>query len=296
MCASSNLDEAKIRLAYDSHDRLSEYDRLVYPVVSRRSRGLSLGINLNPDQRCNFDCVYCQVDRQQPLPRIRPQLASLEEELGYWLRQMQDGQYQGYQLQDIALAGDGEPTSEKILPQVLELLLRLKAEAVLPPEVRLVLFTNGSGIDRHDLASIFPAFFAAQGEVWFKLDYWNQRSLEQINRTRLKFETLLAKLVAFGRQYPLVLQCCFFQWQGQHFNEQLYRPFAALVTELCRRGVMISKLQAYTLARKPAEADALPWSDEEMNRLAAMLRSQLAVTVELFYENGSEVAELAPEK
>src|SRR5947209_15573299 len=41
-------------------------NRYVYPVVSRRSRGVSVGLNLNPDKVCNFDCVYCQVDRTTP--------------------------------------------------------------------------------------------------------------------------------------------------------------------------------------------------------------------------------------
>src|SRR6187399_932798 len=42
--------------------------RYVYAVVSPRARGLSLGINLNPSKYCNFDCVYCEVDRRGALP------------------------------------------------------------------------------------------------------------------------------------------------------------------------------------------------------------------------------------
>ena len=35
----------------------------VYAVISPRARGLTLGVNMNPDKRCNFDCLYCEVDR-----------------------------------------------------------------------------------------------------------------------------------------------------------------------------------------------------------------------------------------
>ena len=45
------------------HERRFEANRFVYPVLSRRSGGLSIGVNLNPDKVCNFDCIYCQVDR-----------------------------------------------------------------------------------------------------------------------------------------------------------------------------------------------------------------------------------------
>jgi len=284
----SEVEESTIVLSYDSHDRLSEYDRLVYPVVSRRSRGLSLGINLNPDKRCNFDCVYCQVERPEKAQHIRPDIVQLETELRHWLTRLQEGDYRGYQLQDIALAGDGEPTSEKQLDQVLELLLSLKQEFGLEPSVKLILFTNGSGIDRKDLQVIYPRFFAAGGEVWFKLDYWDQQSLEMINRTRLKYQDLLAKLRWFGQQYPVVLQSCFFQWQGLAFSEQLYAKYVEVIKTLTTESVHIQKIQAYTLARKPAEADALPWSDSDMNRLAALLRQQCSVAVELFYEKGVE--------
>src|SRR5688500_9571913 len=38
-------------------------NRFVYTVISPRARGLSVGVNMNPDKRCNFDCVYCEVNR-----------------------------------------------------------------------------------------------------------------------------------------------------------------------------------------------------------------------------------------
>src|SRR5437764_3421103 len=41
-------------------------NRFVYTVVSSRARGLSLGVNMNPDKFCNFDCVYCEVNRAEP--------------------------------------------------------------------------------------------------------------------------------------------------------------------------------------------------------------------------------------
>src|SRR5262245_26662116 len=38
-------------------------NRLVYAVVSARARGLALGINMCPDKKCNFNCIYCEVHR-----------------------------------------------------------------------------------------------------------------------------------------------------------------------------------------------------------------------------------------
>src|SRR5947207_15923636 len=38
-------------------------NRFVYAVVSARARGLSVGVNMNPDKNCNFNCLYCDVHR-----------------------------------------------------------------------------------------------------------------------------------------------------------------------------------------------------------------------------------------
>src|SRR3989442_10196427 len=53
-------------LDFKDHRRELLTNRYVYAVVSRRARGLSIGLNLNPDKVCNFDCPYCQVDRTTP--------------------------------------------------------------------------------------------------------------------------------------------------------------------------------------------------------------------------------------
>jgi sulfatase maturation enzyme AslB (radical SAM superfamily) len=52
--------------AVRDHSRAHANYLYVYPVISRRSRGLSIGVNLNPDKVCNFDCIYCEVDRRTP--------------------------------------------------------------------------------------------------------------------------------------------------------------------------------------------------------------------------------------
>ena len=49
---------------FAAHPRTYHENKFVYPVLSRRSGGISIGVNLNPDKICNFDCIYCQVDRR----------------------------------------------------------------------------------------------------------------------------------------------------------------------------------------------------------------------------------------
>ena len=78
--------------AHRQHPRRFEDFKYVYPVLSRRSRGISIGINVNPDKVCNFDCIYCQVDRTVPSAIQDFNLALAEEELCAMLEIMKSGE------------------------------------------------------------------------------------------------------------------------------------------------------------------------------------------------------------
>ena len=66
---------------FASHPRTFAENRYVYPVVSRRAGGISIGVNLNLDKVCNFDCVYCQVNRSEPGDKEFVELGRLGWEL-----------------------------------------------------------------------------------------------------------------------------------------------------------------------------------------------------------------------
>src|ERR1044072_5011273 len=101
-----------------SHERLFETNRFVYPVLSRRSGGISLGVNLNPDKVCNFDCIYCQVDRTRQSETQFVEIDALLEELDRSLELVVSGEIYRTEkfrqtpeplrrLNDIAFSGDG---------------------------------------------------------------------------------------------------------------------------------------------------------------------------------------------
>ena len=270
-----------------SHQRLSEFNKLVYPVVSRRSGGLSIGINLNPDRNCNFRCVYCQVDRALPVPTVTLSITQIEKELGNWFNVLSSNSwtYQNHLLKDISIAGDGEPTCIKELPEVLRLVAGLKARYGFE-SYKLVLFTNGSKIDRSDLTESLTLFFQQGGEIWFKLDFWNQESLQSINRTRLSSEQLVENLIAMGNRHPLVIQSCLFRWGKEEYDAQKYQPYVNLLRYILSKGTQIKLLQLYTLARIPENEKAQPWSNEEMDQLGSFIDSQVDIKTEIYYGQG----------
>ena len=80
-------------LTIEDHRRDSAGLLYVYPVVSRRAGGVSVGINLNVNNACNWACVYCQVDN---LSRGGPppiDLGRLESELAGFLDDLLHGDF-----------------------------------------------------------------------------------------------------------------------------------------------------------------------------------------------------------
>lgn len=269
------------------HPRLSEYNRLVYPVVSRRAGGLSLGVNVNPQKRCTFDCIYCQVDRTQKITELSAGVDQIMKELHEWIGEIMksNGAYRGTPLKDISIAGDGEPTMKPFLPQLMSEMVALKAAYDLK-NCKLVLFTNGSRLNREDLQPAIGDFIAAGGEIWFKLDSWDEESFKAINRSKLSFDTIINNLIQVGKNYPLVLQSCFFSWDGEPLDTTKYRPYVERVSNLLEKGVNIKLIQLYTVARKPADERVQPWSNEAMDAIYAFLSQNLDLEIKTYYKNG----------
>jgi wyosine [tRNA(Phe)-imidazoG37] synthetase (radical SAM superfamily) len=151
-----------------------------YPVLSRRSGGVSFGVNLNLDKACNFDCPYCQVDRTVPgrpkaidVARIRAEARALLDSVddrGVCRLPLFDGVPDAdKKLRDIAVSGDGEPTMVPEFADVCRALAGAQAER---PDLdfKLVLISNATLLDRPAVRAGIDALLSRRGEVWAKLD------------------------------------------------------------------------------------------------------------------------------
>ena len=132
----------------------------VYPVVSRRAGGVSVGINLNPNNACNWRCVYCQVANLVLAAGPAIDLARLEEELRALLDDIVHGDFLARsapegsrELKDIAFAGNGEPTTSPDFPAALDVVARLLEAFELRGKIPVYLITNGSQVKKPEIAA-----------------------------------------------------------------------------------------------------------------------------------------------
>jgi wyosine [tRNA(Phe)-imidazoG37] synthetase (radical SAM superfamily) len=278
---------------FRDHRRSFDDNRYVYAVVSRRSKGVSLGVNLNPDKLCNFDCVYCQVDRTTP-PLVRDvDRTRLLHELEELLDVVQSGELFTLprfeatplafrRLNDIAFSGDGEPTTCPQFLEVVTAIADLKRRRGLD-DVKLVLITNASQFHKPMVAKALAILDANQGEIWAKLEAGTEAYYQQVDRSTVPFRRILDNITEAAKVRPLVIQALFLRMHGQPPSAEELEAFCDRLNEIVAAGGHISLVQVYTVARTPTESWVTPLSDAEVDAIVALVRRRTGLGAEPFY-------------
>lgn len=170
----------------------------VYPVWSRRAQGISIGINLHPNHSCNWHCIYCQVPGLQRGPSPMIDIARLQAELEHcldWIsaQAVKHGpDLLSPLIQDIAFAGDGEPTTSPQFNQALNVVGQILQRRQLAILVRLI--TNGSQLQHAHVQHAIQCLHALGGEVWFKLDAASDAEMRAVNDSHVPLALHMQRL------------------------------------------------------------------------------------------------------
>jgi len=265
-------------LTFADHDRGLDGNRYVYAVLSRRARGLSIGVNLNPDKVCNFDCPYCQVDRTVPGGPSAIDVGVLTGELSALLDRARAGTLwrdppfdttpdAQRRVSDVACAGDGEPTTPPEFPAAARAARRVIDESGLRVPLRLL--TNATMFDRPRVREALACF----DELWCKLDAGTEAYFHLVDGTRLPFRRILANLLAVARERPIVIQAMFLAMEGAGPAEDEITAWVDRLREIAIGGGRIERVQVYTVARRPADARVAPLPDARLEEIAARARA-----------------------
>jgi wyosine [tRNA(Phe)-imidazoG37] synthetase (radical SAM superfamily) len=276
---------SRILLKTEDHSRDSAGMRYVYPVISRRAGGVSVGINLNPNNACNWRCIYCQVP---DLTRGGPpaiDLALLERELDGFLHDAIAGDFMATRvpagsrrLVDVAFSGNGEPTSAREFSAAVGIAERVMVAHGLGGKLPLRLITNGSLLDRKSVQAGIAHLGRAGGEVWFKFDAGTAAGLARINGTRAQPEVVARRLACCAQLAPTWVQTCLFLVDGAAPAEQEIRAWLALLAPLA---AALAGLHLYSLAR--------PSQQKEAPRLGRMDAGALEAVAERVRQLGLKV-------
>ncbi|MDZ4742564.1 MAG: radical SAM protein [Verrucomicrobiota bacterium] len=278
--------------AHLDHRRSYEDFYYVYPVISRRSKGVSIGVNLNPDKVCNFDCVYCEVDRKTPARTKTVDLNILEAELRSMIGIWKSGElFQKepfssapgnlHRLNDIALSGDGEPTSHREFDRAVEIVVRLRAE-LCPPDCKIVLITDAAGLDREAVRRGLTLMDQNNGEVWAKLDAGTEEYYRLVNRSFVSYDRILKNLESTAKERAIYIQTLFMNIKGLPPSPEEINAYCKRLCKLLSQGAQIAGVQLYTIARPTPEVWATALDKTSLQKIAETIRQITGLPVEVF--------------
>jgi len=250
-------------LSTSDHSRDSAALTYVYPVVSRRSGGVSIGINLNINNACNWRCLYCQVPELKRGSAPPADLRLLGEELRGFLEQVLHGDFMARQvppearrLNDIALSGNGEPTSAPNFAAVVALIGTIMGEFELIGKIKLVLISNGSLMHRPGVQTGLREMAKLGGEVWFKLDRITPHGIQEINGSRQSPQKVRDHLRSAAELCPTWLQTCVFALDGQPPAPGERAAYLDFIASLAAQRLPLEGVMLYQLARPSLQAEA----------------------------------------
>jgi len=277
-----------VKLTTASHSRDVAGLKYVYPVMSRRAGGLSIGINFNTNNACNWRCIYCQVPNLKLGAAPPMDFELLEKELRFFLDYVLNGNfYQDFQvdesnrvIKDIAISGNGEPTSLKGFDSAVALIGSIATEMGVFPLSHFVLITNGSLVHQAEVQKGLIKLNEYGGEVWFKFDSATEEGRRLINHAGQSCQLSLRNLALSAQLCHTKMQTCLVDYDGRGFSLRERTALLDLLKKI-NEDVRLKEVMLYTLARPSLQPEAdqlekLPI--DTLNEFADQIR-QLGFTV-----------------
>ncbi len=271
-------------LTFENHNRDVMGLTHVYPVVSRRASGVSIGINLNINNACNWACVYCQVPNLTRGSAPEIDLELLRSELDFMLTEATQGRFmQTYvaeglrRLNDVAFSGNGEPTSARLFEQAVDIAIDALRVHGLLGKIKLVVITNGSFALRPAVQKAFRAMAEANGEIWFKVDRGRSGDILRINNIHLSLGLILKRLAAAASACPTWVQTCMVSWDGAAPSQEEIDAYLDLLQQALAQQIPLRGVLLYSLARPSHQPEAsriaalpLPWLEALGERITGL--------------------------
>lgn len=266
-------------------------NRLVYAVISQRAGGLLIGVDMNPDQLCNFDCVYCYVKRGSPHTRKPFSVRVLSHELRAMLELHRSGRFNELppfahvpedllRLRGVALSGEGEPTMCTRFAEVVQELSTIRGNSH-ATDFKLILITNGTGLHLPEVQSGLRQFRITD-EVWVKLDAGTDETMQRVNKSAVPLEVIVENIVALGRWRPVIIQSLFCAIDGVGPSEDEIADYVKRLIEIKEAGANIAFVQVYSIVRGAAYPGCARLALNQLSSIARQVRDTTELRVEVY--------------
>ncbi len=248
--------------------------RVFGPVPSRRL-GKSVGINNIPPKICTYSCVYCQLGRSLKMVADRQEYYDPSDLLIEAKEKITNAKTNNEAIDYLAIVPDGEPTLDKNLGELIELLK--------PLGFKVAVITNSTLLQRPDVREDI----SKADWVSVKIDTLDENTWRKIDRPHKKivFDSMLNGIKTFSREY-----------NGQFVTEtMLIRNLNDDIENITKVAEFIRKIKpsiAYLSipTRPPAEKWVEAPEEQKINRAYQIFRDQSLTAEYLIGYEGNEFA------
>ena len=246
------------------------------PIHSRRL-GVSLGINLMPDDGkvCSFDCLYCEAGfnsqgkgttglplREQVYRQLEAKLSSMREN--------------GDPLDVITFSGNGEPTLHPDFPHIIDDTLALRDRFY--SDAKVSVLTNSTMIFSGNIAD---ALRKVDNNI-LKLDSAIESTMRLIDRPNSK-EFTVEKVVEGLKQFEGtgIIQTMMLRGdhEGVRIDNTTDEEIAALI-ELYKK-INPREVMLYSLDRSTPEERLVKVEKEELERIGRRIEAETGIPVQV---------------
>ena len=234
-------------------------DIIFGPVASRRL-GVSLGVDIVPSNVCSFDCVYCELGgTTKKTVERREYIASTEVDEALDEFFLEGSPHLDY----VTFSGSGEPTLHSDISHFIR-----KVKSLTDTPVAVI--TNGSLLPdpqvRADLAGadlIIPSLDAA-----------TQYLFASINRPvhGIKVEDVIEGIRLLVKENPSEVWLEILMVQGLNDRDSEIEALA----DAAKR-ISPARIQIGTVVRPPAQGDAYPVDEADLDRIAASFEGRVEI-------------------
>ncbi len=266
-------------------------NRFVYAVISQRAGGLLFGIDMNPDQYCNFDCVYCYVNRGKQHIRKPLSVKMVASELRDLLELYHLGRFKEIstfarvpedllKLKGVAFSGEGEPTLCPRFEEVVQEVNAIRGNSR-ANDFKIVLITNGTGLNLPAVQSGLR-HFRITDEVWIKLDAGTNEYMQEVNRSPIPLEKIIENIVALGRWRPVHIQSLFCAVADVGPSDEEIDAYIGRLNRIVEAGAIIPLVQIYSIVRGSADPRCARLALNRLSYIARRVREETGLCSEVY--------------
>jgi wyosine [tRNA(Phe)-imidazoG37] synthetase (radical SAM superfamily) len=262
-------------------------NRFVNVTISSQAGGLSIVVNLNPEEDVDLNGAAAGYDRPAPrkskLPvelmalelrkalqivhlgqlRLRPTFQSMPPEL--------------LKLRHVALTGDGDPTSVSNFAEAIQAVTWLRA---LGEYFKIVLITKGTCVHHPEVLQGIESLTKSD-EIWFTLDASSRMVTGKSEHIDASLERIFSNILLIGRKRPVVIQSSFPLVKGQEQPLSEIQKYVLRLNELKEAGAQISQVQIYS-GNAAVHARSGHLSLRVLSQIAQSIRQTTGLRVEVF--------------